>query len=92
MIHYPVCAPAAGFSPYPAHLHLNLRPRIQARGVGERLVKAWMKIAAPGARQATHVDVNRQNERAIRFWRRIGFHEIELKDAKSGRTAWLGSK
>jgi GNAT superfamily N-acetyltransferase len=45
MIHNPEHAPIQVVREFPAHLHLNLAPRLQGRGVGTRLFHAWLRLA-----------------------------------------------
>jgi ribosomal protein S18 acetylase RimI-like enzyme len=92
MIHHPMRAPPEIATSYPAHLHLNLLPRLQGVGVGSRLLTAWLDLVAHHAPRAVHVGVNRRNERAIRFWGRAGFTTIEAKTSEPGRTTWMGRR
>ena len=77
MIHHPPKTPKRISEPYPAHLHINLLPRLQGKGVGRVLIRTWLeRMAAIGADKA-HLGVGPANERAIRFYRAFGFHEVE---------------
>ena len=83
MIHHPAKTPSAVALQYPAHLHMNLLPRMQRRGVGSALLDAWLdKVGA----QAVHVGVNRANAGGVRFWAARGFEELPAP----GRTLWMG--
>ena len=84
MIHHPARTPAAVTEAYPAHLHMNLLPRVQRRGAGSRLLGEW--LARAGSR-AAHVGVNRANKGATLFWAAHGFAEL---DVPGGRTLWMG--
>lgn len=88
MIHHPARTPPAVADGYPAHLHLNLLPRAQGRGLGPRLLAGWLDLAAPRGTAALHVAVNRANARAVGFWERQGFAALEGPPA--GRTLWMG--
>lgn len=83
MIHDPERTPAEVTGSHPAHLHLNLLPRAQGRGLGHALLGDWIAAQRPGP---LHVGVNRENPQAIRFWRRAGFADL----TERGRTLWLG--
>ncbi len=83
MIHHPARTPAVVAGKFPAHMHLNLLPRAQRRGVGPALLTAWLERI--GARDL-HVGVNRANVRGTRFWARQGFDDL----AVPGRTLWMG--
>lgn len=87
MIHHPERTPAAIAKAYPAHLHMNLLPRQQRRGVGARLLDRW--LAAAQAR-AVHVGVNRANSGALAFWRMCRFEPLTVDAPSKGRTVWMG--
>jgi GNAT superfamily N-acetyltransferase len=90
MIHHPERTPPAIAHGYPAHLHVNLLPRVQGHGVGSKLVEAWLDLAARRGAGAAHVGVNGANLRAIRFWGRHGFAEVKPEGGQASRTIWMG--
>jgi ribosomal protein S18 acetylase RimI-like enzyme len=66
---------------YPAHLHINLLPRLQGRGLAKRMVDLWLaKVGAMGAHGAC-LGTGESNPRAVRFYRTYGFQEVERPDA-----------
>jgi len=89
MIHAPERTPNAVSKDYPAHLHLNLLPRLQGRGVGWTLLGRWLALARRKGAAGVHVGVNRDNARALAFWARSGFHPLTVVDG-SPRTIWMG--
>ncbi|RWB25387.1 MAG: GNAT family N-acetyltransferase [Mesorhizobium sp.] len=89
MIHHPARTPAAVVSKYPAHLHMNLLPRVQGSGLGSKLFDKWRSFAVEHGIKGIHVGANRANKRAIGFWRKIGFAELSIEDAAKGRTVWM---
>ena len=90
MIHNPSRTPVSVVGRYPAHVHLNLLPRLQRRGVGPRLFEAWRAAAGSRLAGGMHVGVNRANAGAIRFWQAQGFEPLRLDDPVQGRTLWMG--
>lgn len=90
MIHHPVSAPRLISDHYPAHMHLNLAPRIQGQGVGSRLFAMWAAIAAERGITAIHIGANHANHRAIKFWARQGFVPVPDPAGAFGRTVWMG--
>jgi len=76
MIHHPRITPNEVTDDYPAHLHLNLLPRAQGRGLGSILLQRWLVLAANHGAGAVHVGVNRNNARAIAFWQHSGFTRV----------------
>lgn len=87
MIHHPSRTPASIVREYPAHLHLNLLPRLQGRGVGTQIFERWMAMAGS---PALHVAVNRANTGGAAFWRKRGFAGLALEGSTGGRTLWMG--
>jgi GNAT superfamily N-acetyltransferase len=90
MIHCPAHTPAAVALRYPAHLHMNLLPRLQRRGVGPQLFDRWLLVAGERGRRAMHVAINRDNAGAVEFWGRMGFADLALQGLPEGRTVWKG--
>jgi len=87
MIHHPAKTPAVVTDKFPAHLHINVLPRLQRRGAGSALLDAWLKRV--GACDL-HVGVNRANIGGARFWMAQGFEELSVPGQSSERTLWMG--
>lgn len=90
MIHHPARPPRWIIERYPAHLHLNLLPRIQGRGIGRLLFSEWISSAARYGVGPIHIGANRSNPRAIGFWSRQDFSPLPSPDSASERTVWMG--
>jgi ribosomal protein S18 acetylase RimI-like enzyme len=77
-IHHPeVYVPDPEFvRSYPAHLHIDLLPRLQRRGVGRRLVETLTASLRAQGSAGLHLNVGTSNHRAAAFYARIGFTEI----------------
>ncbi|WP_043540006.1 GNAT family N-acetyltransferase [Salinarimonas rosea] len=96
--HAPRIVPDAVVAGHPAHLHLNLLPRARGRGVGRRLLAAWLErlAAAEGgpvsvAERPVHVGVHPRNAGALAFWSACGFARIGAPQALADEaTMWLG--
>lgn len=61
---------------YPSHLHVNLTPRMQGHGVGRQLVETLMSALRDRGSRGVHLMVGHSNQRAIRFYRHVGFNEL----------------
>jgi len=90
MIHHPAPTPVEILARYPAHLHMNLLPRLQRRGAGTLLLGTWLSAARARGAVSFHVGVNRLNLGALRFWSTHGFSALTLKAGIAGRTCWMG--
>ncbi|WP_392543790.1 GNAT family N-acetyltransferase [Oryzobacter telluris] len=61
---------------HPAHLHIDLLPRLQGRGWGRRLLEDMTaRLAAAGA-SGVHLGVDHTNTGAVAFYERLGFTEL----------------
>ena len=90
MIHHPIPTPPQITERYPAHLHLNLAPRIQGQGIGRHLFSNWMAGAVGHGVTAIHIGANRANRRALAFWSSQRFAFLPDVDHRSARTVWMG--
>jgi GNAT superfamily N-acetyltransferase len=91
MIFHPERTPYHVTKKYPAHVHLNLLPRMQRKGVGSRLLALWLSRASDRGVEGVHVGVNRKNVHGLQFWRRQGYMELEPHDLNA-RTLWMGTR
>ena len=81
--------PAAPVRAYPAHLHINLLPRARGKGLGRKLLDAFVRCVrtrgVPGVQLATTIE----NEAALGLYRAAGFRVWERGDSRLWRP-WLG--
>jgi GNAT superfamily N-acetyltransferase len=75
---------------YPAHMHMNLLPIMQRRGIGTSLLQKWLSIAIIEGDRGVHVGANPKNTDGIAFWQRSGFQTISIGHEKTPQTGWLG--
>ncbi|MGH8966570.1 MAG: GNAT family N-acetyltransferase [Actinomycetes bacterium] len=61
---------------YPAHLHINLLPDVQGRGLGRRLIDTFRSALAARGVPALWLGVDAANVSALAFYSRLGFHEL----------------
>lgn len=61
---------------YPAHLHIDLLPRLQGRGIGRRLVETLTASLRGRNSVGLHLNVGLANHRAAAFYQRVGFTEV----------------
>jgi ribosomal protein S18 acetylase RimI-like enzyme len=65
---------------YPAHLHIDLLPGYQGAGHGRALIENFVTALAEAGCSAGHLGALTENARALGFYRRIGFHPIDVAD------------
>lgn len=78
--HDPVRTDAALAAAYPAHLHIDLLPRLQGLGWGRALMHRMLERLALAGAGGVHLGVAEKNTGAHVFYERIGFVEIEHDD------------
>jgi ribosomal protein S18 acetylase RimI-like enzyme len=77
LIHDPPRAPAWVLEEHPAHLHIDLLPRLQGAGLGPRLIAELLDALHARGVRGVHLDVGADNARGIAVYRRLGFKELD---------------
>lgn len=75
-IHRPSTAPDEVVATHPSHLHIDLLPHLQGAGNGRRLIEVLLDSLAEAGSPGVHLGVSGRNERAIGFYRAVGFTEL----------------
>ncbi|MEV6300853.1 GNAT family N-acetyltransferase [Actinoplanes sp. NPDC051861] len=66
---------------YPAHLHIDLLPEWQGRGLGKGLMAAFLEGLRAVGVSRVHLGMAPENSGAYAFYRRLGFWDISVPDA-----------
>jgi GNAT superfamily N-acetyltransferase len=74
-IHHPWRTAAILTSRYPSHLHIDLVPRLQGRGLGGQLIATLLAQLREHRSRGVHLMVGRDNKRAVGFYQHLGFAE-----------------
>jgi ribosomal protein S18 acetylase RimI-like enzyme len=74
--HHPEVYCPEPYELYPAHLHIDLLPRAQGRGWGRRMMDHLLAALRLKGSPGVHLGVGQINERAIGFYRKLGFEEL----------------
>lgn len=82
-IHRPFPIPEPVVAAAPAHLHINLLPRLQGQGLGQALLDTWLWAAGGKA----HLGCDLENLRAQRFYNAYGFARLDVDS--SPNTVWM---
>jgi ribosomal protein S18 acetylase RimI-like enzyme len=90
-IHHPPRTPRQIAEPYPAHLHIDLVPRLQGRGIGRRLMDSWLALIQSMGARGAHLAVGVFNKRAERFYRAYGLKELANPDSGAPTVTWFGA-
>ncbi len=73
-------------APYPAHLHIDLLPAAQGRGLGRGLMTAFLQGLRAAGVARVHLGMVPTNTGARAFYDRLGFTEIPVP----GHVTYLG--
>lgn len=73
LIHTPSRMPAEIVATHPAHLHIDLLPRLQRRGHGRRLLDRFLVAVRAAGAEGVHLGVSTANSNAIAFYDHLGF-------------------
>ena len=76
-IHRPGRAGDDVVAAYPSHLHIDLLPAAQGRGLGRALMERLLTALRAAGSPAVHLGVGAANERAVGFYTRLGFEILK---------------
>jgi ribosomal protein S18 acetylase RimI-like enzyme len=79
-IHHPGRTPDELAARYPSHLHIDLLPRLQARGYGRQLIQTLTAALRDQGSRGVHLLVTPSNQRAVSFYRHVGFTQLPAAD------------
>lgn len=63
---------------YPAHLHIDLLPRVRGQGRGRAMVTRLLEAFAAAGVPGVHLGMHPDNLRAVKFYQSLGFTELTL--------------
>jgi ribosomal protein S18 acetylase RimI-like enzyme len=65
------------FISYPAHLHIDILPEGQGKGMGRKLIETFIERLQELKITGLHLQVGKKNTGAIKFYGSVGFHVIK---------------
>lgn len=80
LLHDPPVADPGLLVGYPAHLHVDLLPRMQGQGAGRALMETLFEALSAAGVPGAHLGVGRTNRRAIAFYEHLGFDTAAVDD------------
>lgn len=92
LVHDPPVTDRTVLRAYPSHLHIDLLPRWQGAGWGRRLIETLLSALTAAGSPGVHLGVSASNERAISFYRRMGFVDLTPGGSASGRGLAMGCR
>jgi ribosomal protein S18 acetylase RimI-like enzyme len=80
LIHHPEIAADYVVVEYPAHLHIDLLPHVQGKGVGRMMMdRLFAELKSRGV-LGVHLGADPRNKRAIGFYEHLGFTHLDDED------------
>jgi ribosomal protein S18 acetylase RimI-like enzyme len=79
-IHHPWGTSAELTERFPSHLHINLVPRLQGRGLGRQLIETLVSSLRAHGSRGLHLFVGHRNQRAVAFYGHVGFTRLPADD------------
>lgn len=89
-LHEPVTTDPTLATAYPAHLHIDLMPRLQGQGWGRRLMDHLLDALAVAGARGVHLGVGAENAGAQAFYERLGFAEVSRDEGSRTYARPLG--
>lgn len=77
---------------HPSHIHIDLLARARGLGNGRRMMEAVIETLAARGSPGAHVGVSVRNDRALGFYRRLGFRELLRTGSRTDGTVYLGKR
>lgn len=91
--HHPSIFFPESLKAYPAHMHIDLIARAQGKGWGKRMVDTWLdRLRNHCNASGVHLCMSEFNERAGRFYQRLGFTELARAGQGDDRVIIMGMK
>lgn len=75
---------------YPSHLHIDLLPRAQGRGLGRRMLEQVMESLRRRGSPGAHLGVSLANQPAMGFYQHLGFRELARVGSGRDGCSYMG--
>jgi len=80
VLHRPGALRHPSFPEYPSHLHIDLLEHIRGGGVGRQMLERLFGLLTQAGSSGVHLGVDLRNTGAQRFYRRLGFVDLQTTD------------
>ncbi|MBI1842442.1 MAG: GNAT family N-acetyltransferase [Verrucomicrobia bacterium] len=91
-LHHPDLFYPEPIADYPSHMHIDLLPRAQGQGWGRRMVEELESRLRTRGSPGVHLGMWARNERAFRFYTKLGFREITRVGEGDRASLYLGKR
>jgi ribosomal protein S18 acetylase RimI-like enzyme len=80
------------YAEYPSHLHIDLLPRVQGRGLGRRMMDVLLDRLRDAGSPGVHLGMWARNARAHAFYTRLGFTELARVGEGAAQSLYMGTR
>jgi ribosomal protein S18 acetylase RimI-like enzyme len=80
------------YDEYPSHLHIDLLARKHRQGYGGRMMTELMDRLRARGSPGVHLGMSATNDRAYRFYRKLGFAELTRQGEKDDESIYMGRR
>jgi ribosomal protein S18 acetylase RimI-like enzyme len=87
LIHHPWRTEDDLIADFPSHLHIDLLPRVQGRGIGRQMIELQLTTLRDRGSHGVHFHVRPTNRRALSFYDHLGFTRL-----RTGHSHVLGMR
>ena len=77
---------------YPSHLHIDLLPHAQGRGNGTSMINRLLDSLVGRGSTGVHLAMAASNQRAERFYRKLGFAELARVGSGEQQSIYFGRR
>lgn len=92
MYHHPDYYCPEPYDQYPSHLHIDLLPRAQGRGMGRRMIEELVRRIEERESPGVHLGMSAFNTPAFGFYQRLGFVELVRTGTGADSSIYMGRK
>jgi len=75
---------------YPSHLHIDLLPRAQGKGLGRGMMERLFDILKKKGSAGVHLGVSEVNQKAVRFYQKLGFQMLVRQGEGTDACLYMG--
>jgi GNAT superfamily N-acetyltransferase len=80
------------YDQYPSHLHIDLVARKHRQGFGGQMMHELMNRLRSKGSPGVHLGMSAHNDRAYRFYTKLGFQELSRQGAGDDETIYMGKR
>lgn len=80
------------YEAFPSHLHIDLLPRAQGRGLGRRMMDDLLERLRAAGSPGVHLGMWARNTRALAFYTRLGFTQLALVGTGDDQSLYMGRR